>query len=216
MLDQNLTTAEAYRACIVDVHESQSIFRTLLRALSSPGEIHRLPPHLVARSRPGLVPLMALLSHNTPFAVSGDQSEVLARGLTRATFGLATSLADAAYAALLAGDLPDLADIRCGSDLRPDSACQVSMAVDGALHPSTPSDATIAITGPGVPGERFVRIAAEHPELLRVRTVLGARRERPPIGFDVWLVDATGAVVGIPRTSVLTFCFTSAEIPRGN
>lgn len=212
MMDQ----ADAYRACITDVHESQSIFRVLLATLGSPGEIHRLPNDLVARSLPALAPLMALVSHDTPFAVSGDESEVLAHGLARATFGRSASLADAAYVALLAGDLPDMADIRCGSDLRPDLACQVSMAVDGVLHPSTPAEATLAIRGPGVRGERFVRIAAEHSELLRVRTVLSARRERPPIGFDVWLVDATGAVVGIPRTSVLTLLFTSAEISGGN
>ncbi len=194
---------DLYRACITDVHESQAIFRCLLAAFSRPGEVIHLPDTVASRITPCLAPLMALVSHDTPFSVVGTNAGELCEAMTRATFGRATTPDEAAFVAVLEGAVIDPHTVRHGTDLRPDSGCQIAVAVDGALIASSDDDAFLSIVGPGVPGTRRIAIDAEASEIDRLAHFLARRIEQPPRGFDTWLIDRRGAVVGVPRTSRL-------------
>lgn len=194
---------DLYRACLTDVHESQEIFRCLLAALSRPGEIIHLPDTVPSRITPCLAPLMALVSHDTPFSVVGEDAAAVCEAMTRATFGRTTTPDEAALVTVLEGAVIDPNILRHGTDLRPDAGCQVALAVDGSLITSGNDDAFLSVAGPGVPGTRCIAIDSKASELMRLAQFLSQRIEQPPRGFDAWLIDRHGAVVGVPRTSRL-------------
>ena len=206
---------DLYRACITDVHESQAIFRCLLAALSRPGEIVHLPDTIPSRITPCLSPLMALVSHDTPFSVVGSGADEVSDAMTRATFGRCTPPDEAAFVAVMEGAVIDPHTLRQGTDLRPDVACQVAVAVDGILNTNEGDDSFLFVAGPGVPGTRRVVIDAEASELDRLAGFLAQRIEQPPRGFDAWLIDKRGAVVGIPRTSRLRIAARRTNFSQG-
>jgi alpha-D-ribose 1-methylphosphonate 5-triphosphate synthase subunit PhnH len=199
------TSLDTYQACITDVHESQAIFRCLLTALCQPGRIEILPSTVRSRIAPALAPLMALLSHDTPFTVIGNDSSTLSTALAQATFGRATNPDDASFVALMDDASMDLRTLRHGTDHRPDEACQVSIAVAGSIRAGDEHNAAFGLTGPGVPERRWVAVDADDTERTRIERLLAMRVENPPCGFDVWLIDSHGAVVGLPRTTRLEF-----------
>lgn len=202
---------DRYRACITDVHESQAIFRTLLDTFSRPGELGRLPTTVTTRITPALAPLMALLSHGTPFGIVGRDSSVLSHVLARATFGEVVELREAAYLAVLDGVLPDFGLIRRGRDDRPEEACQISVEVRGRLHRADGGPALFRISGPGVPDSRGIDVDGADDEREFLAAVVAARIGHSPVGFDLWLIDHDGNVVGIPRTSRVVISSTRTD-----
>ena len=76
-----------YANLVLDVYESQEVFRTLLDALSQPGTIHHLPQTVAQRFVPALAPLAALVSHDVPFSICGGESAASSIAVERATFG---------------------------------------------------------------------------------------------------------------------------------
>jgi len=65
-------------------------------------------------------------------------------------------------------------------------------------------DSTFSIAGPGVPTVRNISVEWAADQLSSLQQLLGARSDSRPMGFDIWLVDDFGQVVGIPRTSIIT------------
>ena len=85
-----------------------------------------------------------------------------------------------------------------GTPMRPDSAAQVSVQVNGIFTSATESTATLHISGPGVETTNHVTCdgatTGELEFLLR-------RDWTAPRGLDLWVIGVDGSFIGIPRTS---------------
>ena len=185
-------------ARFLDLHESQIVFRLLLDALSQPGKVFHLPAELVARIPVVEVPLLALLGYDTPFAfLAADASRE--QLIARATSGRIVEPAVAAYLGVPDSRTELLPMGLClGTPMRPDSAAQVSVQVNGIFTSATESTATLHISGPGVETTNHVTCdgatTGELEFLLR-------RDWTAPRGLDLWVIGVDGSFIGIPRTS---------------
>ncbi len=207
------TDVDLYRSNLVDHHESQELFRLLLKALSRPGMILRLPDWVTARTIPALTPIIALVSHDVPFSLVGSTIDGLDEALARATAGRLVPVAEAGFVAVLTGGPSEMAHVRVGTPERPDHGCQVGVQLQGQLIvtsfasgvPSDSAVASITLRGPGVAESTSIGYAANIDEVERLGSILSTRRSAPPCGFDMWLFDPHGRVVGVPRTSHVDF-----------
>ena len=112
---------DLYRSNLVDCHESQELFRLLLKALSRPGTVLRLPEWVTKRTVPALTPIISLVSHDVPFALIGSVTDGLDEALARATTGCLAPVTEAAFLAMIGGGSEDLAEVRVGTPERPDN-----------------------------------------------------------------------------------------------
>lgn len=192
------------RALVVDEHESQHVFRVLLDAFSRPGTICQFPPALVARMDPGLIPIACLASQGVPVFICSRGAGELGHALELATGGHLSALVDAKLIAVLEPETLDWNLIPVGEPLRPDLAAQVSLRVrcnlDGDTN-GTEGWSGFTVSGPGVRDSLTVRL---DPGTLDLSRFIDARTNTAPCGFDAWLIDDAGRVVGLPRTSHVT------------
>lgn len=210
---------DLYRSNLVDCHESQELFRLLLKALSRPGTVLRLPEWVSQRTVPALTPIISLVSHDVPFALIGSVTDGLDEALARATTGRLAPVTEAAFLAVIGGGSEDLAEVRVGTPERPDNGCQVGVQVDGRFAPTpAPTEsatnaavASLTFRGPGVAGSTTVGFAATVDEVERLGSILGSRTPILPCGFDLWLFDAHDQLVGVPRTSRIDYSVHVAE-----
>lgn len=210
---------DLYRSNLVDCHESQELFRLLLKALSRPGTVLRLPEWVTKRTVPALTPIISLVSHDVPFALIGSVTDGLDEALARATTGCLAPVTEAAFLAMIGGGSEDLAEVRVGTPERPDNGCQVGVQVDGRFAPTpAPTEsatnaavASITFRGPGVAGSTSIGFAATFDEVERLGSILGSRTPRLPCGFDLWLFDSHDQLIGVPRTSRIDFSVHVAE-----
>ena len=191
----------------LDQFESQTTFRKLLDAFSRPGTIELFPRSVSERLPSGLIPLLAMLGHGSPFAVLGDSDTYWAALTTHTTGARAVNVGEASYVAVLgAATTSTFAEIPTGSNARPDFAAHVAIGIDGALVDSHEFDdeqanhLRLSLRGPGVPDERAICVVDPDAYLL---DLLAARPQPGPCGFDIWILDPRGRLVGIPRSSSL-------------
>jgi alpha-D-ribose 1-methylphosphonate 5-triphosphate synthase subunit PhnH len=197
MSDTQIEAAEL-SARFLDLHESQTVFRLLLDALSQPGKVFHLPAELVTRIPVVEVPLLALLGYDTPFAfLAGNASRE--QLIARATSGRIVEPAVAAYLGVCDSRTELLPMGLClGTPMRPDTAAQVSVQVGGIFTDATEATATLHVSGPGVESVNHVicdgAATGELEFLLR-------RDWKAPRGLDMWIIGVDGSFIGIPRTS---------------
>jgi hypothetical protein len=79
-------------------------------------------------------------------------------------------------------------------------------AIDALANesPITEFSFVLDTAGPGVPTVRTISVEWATDQLSSLQQLLDARSDSWPMGFDIWLVDDFGQVVGIPRTSNIT------------
>jgi alpha-D-ribose 1-methylphosphonate 5-triphosphate synthase subunit PhnH len=200
MSDTHIEAAEL-SARFLDLHESQIVFRLLLDALSQPGKIFHLPAELVARIPVVEIPLLALLGYDTPFALVGADTS-REQLVARATSGRVTDPTAAGYLGVCDPRTELFPMGFClGTPMRPDTAAQVSVQVNGIFASATESTATLHVSGPGVESANHVRCdgitTGELEFLLR-------RDWTAPRGLDMWIIGVDGSFIGIPRTSRIT------------
>lgn len=167
--------------------QAQQVFRTVLDALSRPGEVLRFPAGSREFAAPAaLLPVLALADLDTPVHVDGWAD--LVRIQTSAPLVERTG---ARLAALLE-PVEDLAGFRAGSAGAPEEAALVTLAVRGFGD-----GPALRLSGPGVPGHRELRVSGLPADFAAQRRELIAF----PAGFDLLLVDPDGEVVGLPRST---------------
>ena len=196
----------------LDVHESQHVFTVLLNSLSNPGTIHTIDKTVWERTDGCAVPLLALLGHETPFCVLGEHSEELTAIVQHVTTGRPSSLKDARYVAIPHSvTSEEFAEISTGSDLRPDSAAQISVYCSGRFSTSAASSiegTSVRLSGPGVNGES--ELSFEHIDSVVLASLLN-RKFAFPRGHDIWFCNNEGQVVAIPRSTTVTLISSSTE-----
>lgn len=197
MSDTQIEAAEL-SARFLDLHESQTVFRLLLDALSQPGKVFHLPAELVARIPVVEVPLLALLGYDTPFSLVSDQSS-REHLIARATSGRIVEPAVAAYVGVCDSRIDLLPMGFClGTPMRPDTAAQVSVQVNGIFTSATESTASLHVRGPGV--ETTNHVSCDGATTGELEFLL--RRDwTAPRGLDMWIIGVDGSFIGIPRTS---------------
>jgi phosphonate C-P lyase system protein PhnH len=210
----SLSTIDPVRLsnAFLDVHESQHVFTILLNSLSNPGTIYFIDQAIWERTDGCAVPLLALLGHETPFCVLGEHSEELTAIVQHVTTGRPSSLKDARYIAMphtITSE--DFAEISVGSDLRPDSATQISVYCSGRFSTSASSSikgTSVRLSGPGVNGES--ELTFEHIDSVVLASLLN-RKNAFPRGHDFWFCNSEGQVVAIPRSTTVTLINSSTE-----
>lgn len=172
--------------------EAQRAFRALLRAASRPGELCELPD---APGGPGERLLRALLDQEVSFcAGSGADPEALEGRLCAATGARIAPLAEADFVLLEEAAGGSLPAMKAGTLECPEEGATAVRAVRrlgaGGL--------ALTLSGPGVPGERELRVDG-----LDVQDVEDIRASRVgyPLGVDLYLVDESGRVAGLPRST---------------
>lgn len=210
----SLSTIDPVRLtnAFLDVHESQHVFTVLLTSLSNPGTIHTIDQAIWERTDGCAVPLLALLGHETPFCVLGEHSEELTAIVQHVTTGRPSSLKDARYIAIPHSvTKEEFAEISAGSDLRPDSAAQISVYCSGRFSTSASSSiegTSVRLSGPGVNGES--ELTFEHIDSVVLASLLN-RKFAFPRGHDIWFCNGEGQVVAIPRSTTVTLISSSTE-----
>ena len=196
----------------LDVHESQHVFTVLLNSLSNPGTIYSVDQKIWERTDGCAVPLLALLGHETPFCVLGEHSEELTAIVQHVTTGRPSTLKDARYVAIPHSvTSEEFVEISTGSDLRPDSAAQISVYCSGRFSTSSSSSiegTSVRLSGPGVNGQS--ELTFEHIDSVVLASLLN-RKFAFPRGHDIWFCNNEGQVVAIPRSTTVTLINSSTE-----
>ena len=183
------------------VFEAQETFRAAMQALSRPGELFQLQPELMPPGplTPELAALaLTLVDHETTVwldpALAADAAAVdFLRFHTGAS--VVEAPARAAFALVSdPSDLPPLGEFAQGKPDYPDRSTTVLMAVSG-LH----AGGALVLSGPGIAGENRLAVDTLPPDFL---ADWHDNHAAFPIGVDVLLV-APGAVVGLPRTTLI-------------
>jgi|GEM_PF-261165 phosphonate C-P lyase system protein PhnH len=210
----SLSTIDPVRLtnAFLDVHESQHVFTVLLNSLSNPGTIYSVDQKIWERTDGCAVPLLALLGHETPFCVLGEHSEELTAIVQHVTTGRPSTLKDARYVAIPHSvTSEEFVEISTGSDLRPDSAAQISVYCSGRFSTSSSSSiegTSVRLSGPGVNGQS--ELTFEHIDSVVLASLLN-RKFAFPRGHDIWFCNNEGQVVAIPRSTTVTLINSSTE-----
>ena len=185
----------------------QGIFRVLLDAMARPGTIRSLPSLDENAPSPATTGMAAvaqtLLDHEVTFtvvpsAVAADPeaSSAFVAYIRSVTGCREDALFEADYVFAL-GTLPAglAADLKRGQPAYPDEgATLVSLvpSLDGA------TGITVHLSGPGVPPGTIARIPGWSADDL---ASLAEANAAAPLGIDVILVDSTGRLMCLPRST---------------
>ncbi len=176
------------------VHDSQRVFRALLRSTSRPGEIVALP-----ETGDGAVEsvLLTLLDVEGTFCVLGpDRMRELEERLLGATGARPAPVEEADFALIPGGDSDGaMLDLRRGTLEAPETG---ATAIYGVKRLAEGGPKTLTLSGPGVSGSRTLGVeglSAEELEAIR------ESRAYYPLGVDVYLVNEAGSLVGLPRST---------------
>lgn len=208
------TSAANLAAARLDGDDSLAVFRVLLDTAARPGRPIALRADLVSKLPVPLLAVLALIDLDHRFAVLGDDHD----GALGCWTPLISAATDAQPAALL-GDADvviarrsptpeEIGALRSGTAEAPELGARLfiacRMVVAGTVGESVENGVTeagssrFALTGPGASTPRWVEVAGVGNEV--VAAVATANRSFPA-GIDVWFLDGTGNVIGVPRSS---------------
>ena len=169
-------------------------FRVILRAMSHPGKVFRLP-EFTGEETAVVELLQCLLDNEVGVAVIGEPT--LARNLARRTGCRLVPCREADFIIIGNGaNSEEVSDFKSGSLEYPDSGATVIYLVDGLSE----GEGGIVLTGPGINGAVRLRIsglaAGEIPRLRRINSHF-------PLGIDAFFFvpRRNGRLVCIPRSS---------------
>lgn len=208
-----LRTLSQLTLSLEPVRDTQVTFRVVLDVMARPGTVRRLP--VSARDAPVnpwlAAALVTLLDHEVSLAVEPfDGSDVLERFVRQRT-AVAAATAEAADFVVASTDHldPNLPlRLRQGTLAYPNDSATLLLLVSG-LDEAPPSSRPVAsagtdgllldLAGPGVPPGHRVWIGGLDPALFEARDEVAEY----PRGIDLILVDPSGRVAALPRTTAI-------------
>jgi alpha-D-ribose 1-methylphosphonate 5-triphosphate synthase subunit PhnH len=184
------------------VHDTQTVFRTLLDALARPGTIGvietRLPAADVSAARAGLAAFAALLTladYATPVWLAQPDAALAAALRFHAGAPLAEAAREAVFAYVHdAAALPPLDAFAGGTPESPEQSATVFVRVE-ALSGGTP----LTLRGPGIETTRSIAPVGLPERFWRERAALAPHF---PCGIDFYLVCGA-SLIGLPRTTLV-------------
>lgn len=178
------------------VHDAQSVFKAVMRAMSRPGTVVPLataltPPAPLTPETAAL--LLALADHETPVWIEGPAASPAAAFLTFHTgLRITADLPAAAFVVTAPGArLPALAGLAQGTPSYPDRSATLLVPVT-RFHAQG-----LHLTGPGIDGTvafGFEGMPEDFAETLR------RNHAAYPCGVDI-VFTAPGAVAAVPRST---------------
>jgi alpha-D-ribose 1-methylphosphonate 5-triphosphate synthase subunit PhnH len=184
------------------VFTSQRFYRLLLDAMARPGKIVTLPkleiepPEGLSWPIAGLA--FTLLDQETTFAVLPNEQS-WNRYLCLNTGSRQAAVSGAEFI-IIDGrvDLPELLTVNRGDLLFPDRGA--TLMVMASAVGDAGADIRLTLQGPGIPGQKDLSLSGLCvSNLERVQTL---NREFP-LGVDLMISDNAGALVCIPRSSIV-------------
>ena len=177
------------------VFDSQQVFRCLLQAAARPGRLCTLPPF-------GCGPLEAvartLLDQEVTFCAIGERAGEVEDRVSRVTGARLAAATEAGFALVSGGDSAGaVLGLERGTLEHPERGATAIYAVETLSDTGTLS---LELSGPGVPATRTLGVAGLAAEEIRV---IRDTRLDYPLGIDVYLIDDSGRVAGLPRSTQL-------------
>lgn len=186
------------------VRATQHIYRRLVDAMSHPGHRWQLIPHPLMSIEQNQNPtwmasvLLTLVDHEmTLHVVESADSTDLRNIMTRRTRATEVPMSEADFvAADMASFDPDsMTTMKRGTLDYPDDGASIVLQVESLTATGGPS---IALTGPGVKGEVVLPLGELTTGFIAARNEV---TQDYPLGIDVIVVDRSGLVMALPRTT---------------
>ena len=192
---------------------AQPVFRALVDAVSNPGRPVDLPAGPEGL-HPVVLPVLTVVDLQTVLSVVDTDSQrarSLASAIGRVTgapVGDDHRSADVVLVTDPAAFTPDLVwTLLTGTAMSPEQgakvfvACSAIVEADAAVDDVASDGSAVVVTGPVASDGRRITITGVDPRTLAVvDRVNGAY----PAGIDVFVVDPTGRVIGLPRSNRLS------------
>ena len=195
--------------------ESHEVFRSMLDTLSRPGTISQLTALESVDVPRCIIPLLAIVDVETRFAVIDDKHSTQSISSSHnwsTLIGSATGappalLTESSWVVALSEPTRDnMEDLPRGSALAPERGC--GLVVDcvrlseGFDHGDAAQESTsIALTGPGVDGQKIVTISGISNYFFESLCDLNGSF---PAGVDVWIVDHIGQILALSRSTQIS------------
>lgn len=191
-------------------------FRALLATLSRPGHIEQTPTpeFLHTTVAPACRLALALASRGTAIALPGLSSSA-AREIADLT---GASITGPAHAELVAFARPprhgELLELARGTASAPEQGASAAIGVTtisplatALSHATSPTSPVLrlSISGPGVDERCTVEVDPGGTDLEAILRCRNSVCRRPPAGIDLWLFDRDGRILGLPRSSTITW-----------
>lgn len=189
--------------------ESHDVFRSMLDTLSRPGTIAQLTALESVDVPRCIIPLLAIVDVETRFAVIDNitTSQNWSELIGSATGAPPASLAESSWVVALSEPTrDDLEALPRGSSLAPERGCGLVVACallsEGFDHGDAMQESTsIALTGPGVDGQKIVTISGVSNYFFESLCDLNGSF---PAGVDVWMVDQSGQILALSRSTQIS------------
>ncbi|MCC6266836.1 MAG: phosphonate C-P lyase system protein PhnH [Dehalococcoidia bacterium] len=177
--------------------QAQSDFREALECLARPGRIGFVGPTTfpVAAARHAYGLLLALADQEVSIAVPGAD-QALARFASLGTGSRLVEMAQADYVFFIEDPGAVFTLLRRGEPELPESGATAIVSV-GSLAQGEP----YLLAGPGIAGVASLRVSGLSTASFLARD---AACGSYPLGIDLFLVDAEGRLMGLPRTTRIT------------
>lgn len=185
------------------IHDSQQVFRKLLKAMSEPGVIESIS---APESIHGLYPssfavCQAILDQQTPLWMSESlgQTDIKHNLHFHTGVPIINTKSQALFALINASELDDLAEFAMGDSEYPERSCSLIVQVNRieSLASPTSDNQALGLTGPGIQSQRLIYIDALP---LVLQNYFTSRNTRSPLGLDVIFVDPS-QLVCLPRST---------------
>ncbi|MDR3581255.1 MAG: phosphonate C-P lyase system protein PhnH [Oryzomonas sp.] len=183
-----------HRDTIINDH---AFFRVLLRAMSRPGSVCRLPHQQDASGTHGglTVMLRCLMDHEVTHYVADDEPGDLSREILRLTGSSRAAMDTADFLVFPTGTSRDaLAKARRGTLEYPDKGATVVFLVERLGE----TGGKAQLHGPGIDGTARPLISGLAEAELRLLRDANAEF---PLGLDALFLDAEGRIMCIPRST---------------
>lgn len=199
-----LRTLSQQNLSLQPVRDTQVTFRVVLDAMARPGTVRQLP--VAARDAPVnpwlAAVLVTLLDHEVSLAIEPfDGSEALERFVRQRT-AVAPAAVDAADFVVASADRLDPrlpVRLRQGTLAYPHDSATLLLLVPSLGEAPSGAGVKLDLAGPGVPRGHSVRISGLDPALFEARDEVAEY----PCGIDLILVDPSGRVAALPRTTAV-------------
>ena len=189
--------------------ESHDVFRSMLDSLSRPGTISQLTALESVDVPRCIIPLLAIVDVETRFAVIDNISTAhnWSALIGSATGAPPASLAESSWVVALSEPTRDnMEDLPRGSALAPERGCGLvvgcALLSEGFDRGNTTQESTsIALTGPGVDGQKIVTISGISNYFFESLCDLNGSF---PAGVDVWMVDQCSQILALSRSTQIS------------
>ncbi len=181
-----------------EVHDSQMVFRLILKAMSNPLEIvniKQITNKLFGQYPAFLALALTLIDSKTSFCTTYERE--LEQDISSLTLGKNTEISDADFVFVSKPELMSelMQKVKCGTLLKPHQSATFIIQID---EKSNSEEKKICLYGPGIKNTAEI-IANEN--VYRTISYRDEMHFEYPEGIDLIFVDTEGNMFAVPRTS---------------